>query len=330
VAARGGDGGNGQGGGLYVGSGTFSLTVGLTSNGAIGGAGGPGGPAADPVTAQPTQGGLGGNGGNAQGGGIFHAGGSFAVTTARTPPSSLATVAAGTGGPGGVANGVPGADGTASDADTNLPPLAVLSGTVFNDINRNGLFEPADEPSVPLDTVTLLDASNNPLGENSGGFYQYWTNYAGQASLQFGLPNGLQFSRPSTGSTAPFTLQAGATLTFNAGLFSPIDVHITPVSPSPRSTPAGLVTVRFTAPVHALGGFSATPSDFFRLTRDGQPVDLTGLNVTALDSTPAMNGFSNASQYTVDLTPFTGAPRRLHVLRVGRAAVLREHYQLNL
>lgn len=63
------------------------------------------------------------------------------------------------------------------------------------------------------------------------------------------------------------------------------------VSPDPRNTPVGVVTVNFS---EAVTGVDASD---FQLTRNGAPVTLSGLSVTRI----------TATQYTLDLTPFTSS-----------------------
>ncbi|HID23473.1 MAG TPA: hypothetical protein EYP14_13895, partial [Planctomycetaceae bacterium] len=74
---------------------------------------------------------------------------------------------------------------------------------------------------------------------------------------------------------------------------------IDPVTPDPRTTDAGVVTIRFTEDVTDFD-----VSDLY-LTRDGEPVDMSGLVVNQV----------SPSEYTIDLSSVTG-PEGEYVLRL--------------
>lgn len=68
---------------------------------------------------------------------------------------------------------------------------------------------------------------------------------------------------------------------------------LSPVTPADRLRPAGIVTLNFSTAVEGVD------INDFRLTRDGQPVSLRGVQV--------INSAAGAQEYFIDLTPVTGS-----------------------
>ena len=83
----------------------------------------------------------------------------------------------------------------------------------------------------------------------------------------------------------------GQSITVTGTDVTPPTADIVDVTPDPRNTAVGLVTVNFSENV------SGVDVNDFSLTRNGTPVSLSGLTVTQV----------NASQYTLDLSTKTGS-----------------------
>lgn len=90
----------------------------------------------------------------------------------------------------------------------------------------------------------------------------------------------------------PNALSAGSSINWDNKLIDP-NAMISPVSPTSRLRPVGVVTINFSQPVQGVD------IGDFRLTRDNQQVSLRGISV--VDSPVG------ATQYFVDLTAVTGA-----------------------
>jgi hypothetical protein len=139
--------------------------------------------------------------------------------------------------------------------------------------------------------VTGQDPHLGPL-QNNGGPTLTQAISAGSPALEIGS-NVAGLANDQRG--APYPRTRGSTT--DAGAF---ELFISSGAPTatfvpvmtPRTTPAGVVTVNFSAPV--VGVTLAA----FSLTRDGTNVPLTGLSVTQV--TP--------SQYAIDLTSVTATP----------------------
>jgi hypothetical protein len=133
-------------------------------------------------------------------------------------------------------------------------------------------------------SITPLDPLLGPLADNGGPTLTYSllpdspAIGAGDPSLE-GTTDQRGVVRSGPTSIGAFQAIPGPTAT------------ISPVS-TPRSTPAGVVTITFSA---AVTGVTITP---FSLTRDGTNVSLAGLTVNQVDP----------STYTLDLTSVTATP----------------------
>ena len=107
--------------------------------------------------------------------------------------------------------------------------LSTLGGTVWNDGNKDGIFQ-STEKGMGGVNVALLDCSNHQLATtktDKNGKYQFANLAAGQYEIKFTLPPGQHFSptggdsdaNVTTGLTTCITLPAGVTdLSWNAGM----------------------------------------------------------------------------------------------------------------
>jgi hypothetical protein len=132
--------------------------------------------------------------------------------------------------------------------------------------------------------VDLTGLSLAPLAPNA---------YVVDLTTVSGLNGSYEFVLQAVGSAildrAGNALATGASASWTVDRVAPGGV-LAPLGNGPRNTPVGVVCVTFSEPVTGVG-----LSDF-SLTRNGQPLDLQSLTVTAL----------SAAEYEVDLTSVTG------------------------
>ena len=142
------------------------------------------------------------------------------------------------------------------DLDAGLYQPALLGDCVWNDMNRDGIYDPNTEVGVPGVTVTLFDANNAQVTTtttNASGKYSFGNLAPGNYSVGFSnLPQGFVFSPrdvgnndavdsdadPATGRTAQVMLMSGQSyLDLDAGIYPRIDLSLTKsVSAPPHIT----------------------------------------------------------------------------------------------
>ncbi len=163
----GGVGGNGMGGGLFVASGSTTLTNDtLSGNSAQGGVGGNGGNGSgDSKVGKP--GGGGGNGGSGMGGGLYFFSGTLTLANTLIAQDSVTPGNGGKGGTGNVGNAFSGSLGSASGPD--------FSGTVTSsDHDLIGNTSGSSGFSASNGDVLNVNPDLGPLTNNSGfsdGYY---------------------------------------------------------------------------------------------------------------------------------------------------------------
>ena len=124
--------------------------------------------------------------------------------------------------------------------------MSNLNGTVFNDFNLNGVFDPGVD-FTQANVVVFLDPNGNGIVDatetstltDANGFYQIGNVPAGTYNLRQLVPPGFTQSTPAT----PVTLTGAATenLTFN---FANVGAAVSPVIPtSPTGNISGVVFV---------------------------------------------------------------------------------------
>src|SRR5262249_54930287 len=123
--------------------------------------------------------------------------------------------------------GTNGADGTATDPASTPLAATTQTGRVWEDLPQDGQFIP-DYSALPSPaTVQLYGADGGFLG----------LTYATRGSPLY---------TPCAGGTSVQTLPPNGSHPSGDGGFYNVPVALAPVTPSPRSTPAGTVTVTFT------------------------------------------------------------------------------------
>lgn len=132
------------------------------------------------------------------------------------------------------------------DLDAGLYQPALLGDCVWNDMNRDGIYDPNMEVGYPGVKVTLFDESNTQLAmttTNATGKYDFSNLAPGNYYVIFSnLPQGFVFSPkdqgnndavdsdadPATGRTAPVMLMSGQSyLDLDAGIYPRIDLSLT-------------------------------------------------------------------------------------------------------
>lgn len=316
VATRGGpggDGGDGFGGALYLAGGQLTLNspdraTPIRNNSAGGGHGGTGGEHPDnwPATGLGF-GGDGGDGGTSRAGAVYYQGGTFLLAGVDIKGS----VSAGPPGPGGDGNvdngdGRPGKAGTKPLYPDTFPANlgAGIGNLVWRDDDQDGIQDPG-EPGVANVPVRLFDGAGNLIGDavtTATGTYAFHTSTTGPAYVQVTPPAGWEFTRPdrggdsldsdfdpATGKSPTITRRPGLNnVTVDAGLVAV--VASMSVARSSTAGAMGAATLDFNTVVTGVDRAD------FSLTRDGSPVDLTGVPLTSADG----------KRYALNLAGVTG------------------------
>jgi len=129
-----------------------------------------------------------------------------------------------------------------------------ISGTVFNDLAGNGIFDPSD-PGIPGILIQLIpqgsSTSTQSISSSSDGTYSFQNVCNGSYTLSQTLPSGWLQTLPASGSNLAFTMTNGNAVTnenFGDKEITPTLVPTatptptpTPIpnSPSPSATPSG-------------------------------------------------------------------------------------------
>jgi uncharacterized repeat protein (TIGR01451 family) len=203
------------------------------------------------------------------------------------------------------------------DLDAGLYQPALLGDCVWNDMNRDGLYDPNMEVGHPGVTVTLFDEFNVQLATtttNATGKYHFGDLAPGSYYVVFSnLPQGYVFSPkdqgnnealdsdadPSNGRTAPVMLMSGQSyLDLDAGIYPRIDLSLDKaVSNGPYVTGQNLT---YTITVANAAGL-ATATNV--TVRDVLPAGLGFLSATA-----SQGNFDNAtSTWTIGTIPSPGS-----------------------
>ncbi len=119
----------------------------------------------------------------------------------------------------------PGGDSPSATPVSLTPNPGSIQGTLYNDLNNNGSFDPTSDPRLPANIeVQLLDSSNNVIATtqtDADGNYAFASVSPGSYTVRAvasdpQVPPGLAPSAPATGSV-PVTVTAGAPSTQNFG-----------------------------------------------------------------------------------------------------------------
>ena len=141
----------------------------------------------------------------------------------------------------------PGGDSPSATPVSLTPNPGSIQGTLYNDLNNNGSFDPTSDPRLPANIeVQLLDSSNNVIAitqTDADGNYAFASISPGSYTVRVvasdpQVPPGLAPSAPVTGSV-PVTVTAGAQSTQNFG-FQRVAVDViksagTPVQVNPTT-----------------------------------------------------------------------------------------------
>ena len=141
--------------------------------------------------------------------------------------------------------------------------------------------------------VSLTNATITPAPGSDSDYLldlQNVTGPVGSYTLELVSPDAVSPIVDKVGN--PLAIGVAATATWVNQQIDPFPT-LSPVTPADRLRPAGIVTLNFTTPVEGVD-----ISDF-RLTRDGQPVSLRGVQVVTSAAGP--------QEYFIDLTPVTGS-----------------------
>jgi len=326
-ATNGGNGGAGQGGGLYCSSGSLTITnTTFSGDSAQGGTGGKGGTATGPTESNSSGsainaiGGNGGNGGNGEGGGLYCSVGSLTIAADTTVSSNSA--GGGSGGPGGIATfpDTPGLDGIGGAGQGGgLYGQATLNNTIVAG-NTN--------PSGASDISGDVSGGYNLIGTGSGGLTNGVDgNIVGTAAANLGLAplanNGgptqtmaLVDGSPAIGAGSTALIPAGVT-TDQRGPGYPrilsglVDIGAFEFKPVKTMTSVALTTgtnpskygtaLTFTATVTSTSGVPTGSVEFY----DGSTPLGAGNTLTG-------SGNSATSTFTISTLSVSGSPHAIN------------------
>lgn len=203
------------------------------------------------------------------------------------------------------------------DLDAGIYQPALLGDCVWNDMNRNGIYDPSMEVGHPGVTVTLFNGAGAQVATtttNQTGKYDFSNLAPGNYYVVFSnLPQGFVFSPkdqgsddafdsdadPATGQTAQVMLMSGQSyVDLDAGIYPRIDLSLTKtVSSGPYISGQNLTYTITVANAANL----ATATNV--TVRDVLPPGLTFLNATA-----SQGSFDNAtSTWTIGSIPSPGS-----------------------
>jgi uncharacterized repeat protein (TIGR01451 family) len=203
------------------------------------------------------------------------------------------------------------------DLDAGLYQPALLGDCVWNDMNRDGLYDSSMEVGYPGVTVTLFDESNTQISTtttNQTGKYDFSNLPPGNYYVVFSnLPQGFVFSpkdqggnealdsdaNPSTGRTDVVMLMSGQTyLDLDAGIYPRIDLSLDKaVSNGPYVTGQNIT---YTITVANAAGLATATNVTVR--------DVLPAGLTYLSSTASQGSFDNStSTWTIGSIPSPGS-----------------------